>query len=74
MAKSGVSKLLTRFGDNLRSVRKAQGVSQENLANTAGMHRTYVSSVERRERNDTLETVEKLANALKVSMTELIPE
>jgi transcriptional regulator with XRE-family HTH domain len=69
-----VSNLLSRFGDNVRTVRLAKGISQEGLADKAGLHRTYVSSVERGERNVTLETIEKLSKALGVSMAKLMPD
>jgi transcriptional regulator with XRE-family HTH domain len=52
----------------------AKGFSQEALADRADLHRTYVSSVERGERNVTLETIEKLAVALSVSMAKLMPD
>jgi transcriptional regulator with XRE-family HTH domain len=70
----GVSSLHKRFGDNLRKVRKAKDLSQEDLAAKAGLHRTYVSSVERGERNVTLETIDRLARALGVPMTRLMPD
>ena len=73
LRRNGVHNLLSRFGDNLRSVRLSKGISQEVLADKAGLHRTYVSSVERGERNVTLETIEKLADALGVSMAKLMP-
>jgi transcriptional regulator with XRE-family HTH domain len=69
-----VSDIASRFGAQLRQVRKSRSVSQEKLAELAGLHRTYVSSVERGERNVTIETIEKLALALDVSMQELVPE
>ena len=63
-----------RFGDRLRAVRRSQKISQEKLADLAGLHRTYVSSVERGERNVTIETVQKLADGLHVTMAELMPD
>jgi len=63
-----------RFGANVRKVRLAKGISQEQLADLAGLHRTYVSSVERGERNVTLQTIEKLAKALDISMAKLMPD
>ena len=63
-----------KFGGKLRKIRLGKGISQEKLADLADLHRTYVSSVERGERNVTLETIEKLAKALGVSMSELMPE
>jgi transcriptional regulator with XRE-family HTH domain len=64
---------MVRFGRKLREVRTAKEVSQEKLAERAGLHRTYVSSVERGKRNISLVNIEGLANALGVSMAELMP-
>jgi transcriptional regulator with XRE-family HTH domain len=63
-----------RFGVRLRQVRQDQGISQEKLAELAGLHRTYVSSIERGERNVSLVNIERLAQALGVSMGELMPD
>src|SRR5262245_6778508 len=68
-----LSELLRRFGDHLRELRLKRKVSQEKLAADAGLHRTYVSSVERGERNISLENIDKLASALNVSLTEMMP-
>lgn len=57
---------------NLRSLRHTQGLSQEALADLAGLHRTYVSSVERCERNATLDTLDKLSTALGIEPYELL--
>jgi transcriptional regulator with XRE-family HTH domain len=62
-----------RFGKKLRAIRTKKGISQERLAELAGLHRTYVSSVERGERNVSLLTVEKFAEALETSMAKLMP-
>ncbi len=63
----------TRFGEKLRKVRLRTSISQEELAERAGLHRTYVSSVERGERNISLVNIERLAKALGVTMRDLIP-
>ncbi|MCB1113614.1 MAG: helix-turn-helix transcriptional regulator [Chlamydiia bacterium] len=55
------------FGKILREKRLEQGLSQEALADLSGLHFTYVSSVERGERNISLENISKLANALKIN-------
>ena len=55
-----------RVGANLRRVREAEGISQEDLAGRAGLHRTYVSGVERGVRNPTVKVLDKIAKALKV--------
>ena len=57
----------------LRETRLKVGVSQEKLADLAGLHRTYISSVELGKRNVSLVNIEKLAAALGVSMAELMP-
>ncbi|MDO8612306.1 MAG: helix-turn-helix transcriptional regulator [Dehalococcoidia bacterium] len=61
----------TRFGQRLRELRQAKGLSQEELAFRAGLHRTYVSSTERGQRNVALVNIEKLATALEVEMAGL---
>lgn len=69
----GKDDIRVRFGQRLREVRTEKEVSQENLAETAGLHRTFVSLIERGLRNITLETIEKLAVALEVEMADLMP-
>lgn len=61
-----------RVGQNLRRAREALGISQEDLADRAGLHRTYVSGVERGVRNPTVTVLEKLAKALKVKSSSLL--
>ena len=61
------------FGASVRDRRKKLGISQESLAERASLHRTYVSDVERGSRNISLETIERLARALEVSITTLFP-
>src|ERR1041384_7944045 len=60
-----------RFGTSVRMWRTRLGISQEELAGRAGLHRTYVSDVERGARNVSLESIEKLAKALEVSVSTL---
>jgi len=69
-----VDDLLQRFGDRLRSIRLRKGISQEKLAEIAGVHRTFVSSVERGERNISLQNIARLAKALEVTMARLMPD
>ncbi|WP_299773003.1 helix-turn-helix transcriptional regulator [uncultured Pseudoteredinibacter sp.] len=64
--------LLAILGDNVKRIRKERGMSQEALADAAGMHRTFISLIERRGRNVTLGVVEALANALKVEVPDLL--
>lgn len=52
------------FGQRVRYYRKLKGISQEELADLCDLHRTYIGSVERGERNITLINAEKIANAL----------
>ncbi|MFO0809046.1 MAG: helix-turn-helix transcriptional regulator [Gemmataceae bacterium] len=61
------------FGRRLGEVRRKAGVSQERLADLAGLHRTYVSSVERGKRNISLLNIARLAVALQVSLGDLMP-
>ena len=63
-----------RLARNIRAIRAKNGLSQEALADLADLHRTYIGSVERSERNVSLDNVEKLAGALKVDICELLTE
>jgi transcriptional regulator with XRE-family HTH domain len=60
-----------RFGRALRERRRKLGVSQEEFADLCGLDRTYVGGIERGERNLALVNIEKLARALKISLSEL---
>ena len=60
------------FAKNLRRIRDERELSQEALADLAGIDRTYVSSLEREKYNASLEIIERLANALKVEAHELL--
>lgn len=67
------SKSLVRtLAENIRRLRHKQSLSQEELADICGLHRTYVGSVERGERNVTLSSLEVLAQALGVSVVDLL--
>jgi transcriptional regulator with XRE-family HTH domain len=61
-----------RLARNLRKLRQAKGVSQEAFADEAGLHRTYISDLERGARNPSITIVEKLARALGVPLGELL--
>jgi len=61
-----------RVGSNLRRAREEVGISQEELADRAGLHRTYVSGVERGIRNPTVTVLEKIAKALKIKSSTLL--
>jgi transcriptional regulator with XRE-family HTH domain len=67
-------RLVRVLSGNIRALRHAKGLSQEDLAAECGLHRTYIGSVERGERNVTLSTLEVFALALGVSVTELLAE
>lgn len=60
------------FGSKVRHFRKLRQLSQDQLAELCGLHRTYIGSVERGERNITLVNAEKIANALSVSLGDLV--
>jgi transcriptional regulator with XRE-family HTH domain len=62
------------FAENLRKARLAKKLSQEDLAELAGLHRTYVGSVERAERNVSIENMERLSLAVSVSLPDLLKE
>ncbi len=65
--------LQRRLGENLRAVRKARGLSQEAFADFLSVHRTYMGSVERGERNLTLRTVERLGVCCRSRVPERCP-
>lgn len=66
------SPILEVFGQNVRNLRVEHGLSQEQLADKAGLHRTYVGMIERAEKNITLCNIEKLAKALNVKVSTLV--
>lgn len=67
-----INDFLWKFGSAIKTERRRRAWSQEELAHRSGLHRTYITDVERGVRNMTVETITKLSNALGVSMTELI--
>ncbi|MDE7211569.1 MAG: helix-turn-helix domain-containing protein [Lachnospiraceae bacterium] len=58
--------LLRVFGSNVRHYREGLGLSQEKLAETCGLHRTYISDLERFQRNISINNVQKIADALNI--------
>ena len=72
MARSDSKRLRTVLARSIRLRRAALGHSQEVLAELSGLHRTYVGAVERAERNVSIDNIEKIADALKISATELL--
>lgn len=64
--------VLIKFGSKVRNQRIKLGLSQEDLASRAKVHRTYIGMIERAEKNITLINIEKIAKALGISSDELI--
>ena len=71
MKHEGKSDIKKRFGLAVRQRRYELGISQEELSFRAGLHRTYISDIERGSRNTSLENIEKLAKALEISVSAL---
>lgn len=63
---------LKKFGEQVRKLRKARGLSQEELAEITGLHRTYIGGIERGERNVAILNILRLAKALGVLASELL--
>ncbi len=59
------------FGENVRKVRKQEGISQEELANKAEVERSYMGGIERGEKNPTLKKLYQISKALRVSIKKL---
>lgn len=64
--------ILLQFGKNVQEYRRTQHISQEQLAESAGVHCTYIGMIERAEKNITLLNIAKIANALKISPSALL--
>lgn len=64
--------LQRQVGQRIREIRLAKGISQETLAHEIGLHRTYVGSLERGERNPSLQVVSRLARLLEVNTNQLL--
>lgn len=64
--------ILLTFGTNVQKIRKERNISQEKLAELAGLHRTYIGMIERAEKNITLCNMEKIAKALGVDIKDLL--
>lgn len=65
--------ILNKFGERMQRVRKSKDISQEKLAEMIAMDRTYIGLIERGERNPTIRTLYKIAKALKISSSDLLP-
>jgi transcriptional regulator with XRE-family HTH domain len=64
--------ILKIFGHNVQKFRKAKGWSQEELAEKSSLHRTYIGSIERNERNVSLINIQRIAHALGVRIEDLL--
>ena len=64
--------ILIKFAKRVREERKKLGLSQEEFAAKSGFHRTYIGMIERAERNITLSNIDKLAKALRLSISTLL--
>lgn len=62
------------LGKSISKYRKEKKISQENLAEKSGLHRTYIGAVERGERNISIDNIEKIANALEVELIRLFKD
>ncbi len=66
-----MSTITTRFGERIKALRTAQGISQEKFALSIDMDRTYYASVESGKRNIALKNIEKIASGLGIPLDEL---
>lgn len=64
--------ILIKFGKRVRDERSGLGLSQEDLATRAGVHRTYIGMIERAEKNITLENIEKISKALGKKLSDIL--
>ena len=71
MKKRGTADIRERFGFAVKVRREELGLTQEDLADRAGIHRTYLSDIERGTRNVSLINIERLASALSLKLSEL---
>ncbi|OQY67167.1 hypothetical protein B6D29_02220 [Microgenomates bacterium UTCPR1] len=64
--------IIKKFGENLQKIRRQKGISQEKLAATVGVHRTYIALLEQGDRNPSLRIIYRIAQALGVKSGELL--
>lgn len=67
-------RFLASFGTTLASLRKQKGITQEELADAVGLHRTYIGFIEQGKRNPSIANINKIAKALGISLKELFKE
>ena len=72
LAMQSKNDVLNKFGERVRELRTQNGLSQEQLAFKADLHRTYIGMIERAEKNITLVNIEKIASALDMPIHELL--
>ncbi|MEA3353749.1 MAG: helix-turn-helix transcriptional regulator [Campylobacterota bacterium] len=72
--KSNTNNILLKFGNTIKKLRKQRGYSQEEFAQIAELDRSYMGSVERGERNVSLLNIEKIVNALDISLETFFKE
>ncbi|MFP1848659.1 helix-turn-helix domain-containing protein [Lonsdalea quercina] len=72
MVRKSSDTLRAVLAENIKTFRRQKGLSQEELAELCNLHRTYIGSVERHERNVTLSTLEVLASTLGITVPELL--
>lgn len=72
LREKGDMDILEVLSNNLRRYRKAAGLSQEGLANAAGLHRTYIGGIEQRRINVSTRNLQKIATALEIEAWQLL--
>jgi transcriptional regulator with XRE-family HTH domain len=68
------AEIIIQFGKKIRDERLKQHLSQEQLAEKAGLHRTYIGMIERAEKNITLENINKICKGLNLNLSDLFKD
>ncbi len=66
--------IISKYGQAIRALRQRKDISQEQLADLCGLHRTYISDVELGKRNVSLENIDKIATALDMNVSDIFIE
>ncbi len=66
--------IISKYGQVIRALRQSKNISQEQLADLCGLHRTYISDVELGKRNVSLENIDKIATALDMNVSDIFIE
>ena len=66
--------IILKYGQAVRALRQSKNISQEQLADLCGLHRTYISDVELGKRNVSLENIDKIASALNMNVSDIFVE